>query len=307
MIAAPVVGIAGVGLIGASIGLRAAQYGWDTLGWDLDPEHARQACEVGALRARVASFDELIRLADILVLAAPLDATVTLLEHLAAAPPARATLILDVASVKLPVEKAGASLATFVATHPIAGSERSGPLAASADLFERRTWTHAANGSPEAIARVRAFIAAMGAEPYALDSAEHDRIVAMTSHLPQLLSVALGARLAPELDDPAVRALCGTGVRSMLRLGASSWPIWRAIVAANRVAIAQEVRGLAVVLSAVADGLEYDGSQSLAADFAASSETVARLAANTSEPVDVMRSTLPPDERLSWTDGSASA
>ena len=302
----PTVGIAGLGLIGASIGLRGAACGWSTLGWDLDAEHASIALELGAVGETLGSFEELTSRADILVLAAPLDATLALLESLAAGPVPRARLIVDVASVKAPIARAGATLSAFVPTHPIAGSERNGPRAARADLFVDRVWTYAPVADADAVDRARDFIEVLGARPYALASDEHDRIVALTSHLPQLVSVALGTRLGPEIANPDVRALCGTGMRSMLRLGASAWPVWRAIVAANRHAIAQEVRGFASVLSAVADAVECGRTEDLAAAFLASSDAVAHLR-DDSDPSGVTAATLPSDERFSWIDGSHSA
>ncbi|GAC1299585.1 MAG: hypothetical protein NVSMB19_04150 [Vulcanimicrobiaceae bacterium] len=301
---APLLGIAGLGLIGASTGLRASARGWRVAGWDPDGEHAGIALDRGAVHELVPDVAALAARVQTLVIAAPLDATVALLDLLAAGPRPFADLIVDVASVKVPVARAGAPLAAFVATHPIAGSERSGPLAATADLFVGRTWTYDPSRPPHAVARARAFIATMGAVPYALASAEHDRVVALTSHLPQLVSVALGARLAPALGDATVEALCGSGVRSMLRLGASSWPVWRAIIAANGQAIAQEVRTLANVLSMVAVALDDGRSDVLAGDFAASAAAFARLqvgAAGTNAGGTAPTST---DERDTWIDGS---
>jgi prephenate dehydrogenase len=120
----------------------------------------------------------------------------------------------------------------------------------------------------------------MGAQPYPIASDEHDRVVALTSHLPQLLSVALGSLLAPRLADEEVLALCGSGMRSMLRLGASSWPMWQAILAANGRAVAREVRSLQAALGEVADALEADRFASLAATFGEAASAVARLGAN---------------------------
>ncbi|GAC1306127.1 MAG: prephenate dehydrogenase [Vulcanimicrobiaceae bacterium] len=293
----PTVGIAGVGLIGASIGLRAAACGWHVVGWDEKLEHARSARERGAIAQLATSFEALVASVDTLVLAVPLDATLALLATLAAGPPLAAGLVLDVASVKAPVARAGAALGAFVASHPIAGSERSGPLAADAALFEGRTWTYDPAAAPAAVAAVRRFIEAMGGVPFPIASDEHDRAVALTSHLPQLISVALGARLGPELDRPEIRALCGTGVRSMLRLGASSWPIWRAIFAANGRPIAREVRRIASVLATIADDLEGGRPDALADAFATSAAAVVRLAGNTGTPSSVRRATTHHDER----------
>jgi prephenate dehydrogenase len=150
----------------------------------------------------------------------------------------------------------------FVPSHPIAGSERSGPHAARADLFEGRAWSFEPAVPDEARERATRFIEAMGALPVAIASLEHDRVVALTSHLPQLVSVALGAALEPALREARTSALCGTGVRSMLRLAGSSWTVWRAVLEANAIPIAQEVRRLAAILTGVAEALE-DGDAAL--------------------------------------------
>lgn len=278
-------GIAGTGLIGGSIGLRARSLGWDVRGWDTGREHLQLALERGAVGAGAASLAELAAWSEILVLAAPLDATVAQLAALSelARTSRIAAAVFDVASVKGPVERASAGLAGFVATHPIAGSERSGPAAARADLFEGRVWTYDAAAPPAGRDRARAFIAAMGARPEPIAGADHDRIAALTSHLPQLVSVALGAQLAPALAREGVAPLCGTGMASMLRLAGSSWSVWQAILEANSVPVAQEVRRLTAILSDVATALETGAAADLAEYFEAASAAAARLNADGSD------------------------
>lgn len=271
------VGVIGTGLIGASIGLRARALGMQVAGWDAERSHLAQALEEGALDAAGADENAVVAGCDTLILAAPLDAVVGLLERLRAQPPP-ASLIMDVASVKVPVVRAGAGLAAFVPSHPIAGSERSGPAAARADLFERHVWTYEPNAAPAAAERARAFIAAMGARAVPIDAETHDRLAALTSHLPQVVSVALASRLAASLDD-ATLALCGNGIRSMTRLGASSWEMWRGILKSNGPAVAQEVRTLAAVLSEIADELEAGRTQALESRFATAATATASLQA----------------------------
>ncbi len=275
-------GIAGVGLIGASIGLRAAELGWEVAGWDVDPANLRLARERGAVADTRASLAELARWSGVLVLAAPLGAILaalgTLRERAPELDPALA--IYDVASVKVPVAQAARGLPGFVGTHPIAGSERNGPAAARADLFAGRVWTYDAAAAPAAQARAREFIAAMGARPEPVDGAEHDRIVALTSHLPQLVSVALGSQLAPALARAGVAELCGTGMASMLRLARSSWPVWHAILAANALPVAQEVRRLTDILSVFAAALEAGTPESLEIPFGRAAAAAASLVPN---------------------------
>jgi prephenate dehydrogenase len=252
------------------------------LGYDCDPAALAAALACGALGASVASLRALGERVDILVLASPVDATLTALEELAREPVA-AGLIFDVGSVKAAIARAGRAIPAFVPTHPIAGSEQSGAAAARSDLFAGRTWAYDPAIRADARVGIERFIAAMGADPFAIESAEHDRIVALTSHLPQVLAVALGARLRPHLDD-ATATLCGSGMRSMLRLGASSYPMWRPILAANRFPLAQEVRALAAILSEAARALESDAVDDLAGTFALAAACVAELRASDTAP-----------------------
>jgi prephenate dehydrogenase len=275
------IGISGVGLIGGSIARRAATAGWTVGVFDVDGDHARYACERLGATFAVPSFAELAACSDVLVLAAPLDATLAQLAELASAPASHLALILDVASVKVPVARAGAALASFVATHPIAGSERSGPAAARADLFEGRVWSYDAEAAAGTRARAVSFIEAMGARPVAIASHEHDRIVALTSHLPQLVAVALGAQLGSRLDDSdSVAAFCGTGMQSMLRLAGSSWSVWEAVLRANARPVAQEVRTLGNILSDIAEALDDDAPGTLAERFSRAAAAHRALYAN---------------------------
>lgn len=272
------VGVAGTGLIGGSIALRARTLGRAVVGWDRDGDNLRLAVERGALNGTASSLAELAAGCDLLVLAAPLDATLEHLRELATLS-VRPALTIDVASVKVPVIRAAARLPDFVATHPIAGSERSGPSAAHAELFVGKAWAFDPAAGAQAAEDARAFVGDMGATPFAIGAEDHDRIVALTSHLPQLLSVALGARLAAALDRPEVQLLCGTGIASMLRLSASSWPMWRSVLDANAEALAQEVRKLADVLKDFAEALETGRAEELQREFAAAAGAVARLEA----------------------------
>jgi prephenate dehydrogenase len=213
----------------------------------------------------------------VLVLAAPLGAIVEQLHELATQG-SRPQLVIEVASVMEPAVRAGAGIADFVATHPLAGSERSGAASARANLFENKVWAYDSAAAEPSAGRARSFILEMGATPFPVAAAEHDRIVALTSHLPQMLAVALGEALAEALEREDVRALSGTGLASMLRLGSSSWPVWRSILDANRVPVAQEVRRLADILKGFADALDAQALETLEAPFAAAAGA-AKLAA----------------------------
>jgi prephenate dehydrogenase len=249
------------------------------VGWDADPANLAGALERGALDRAGGSLDDVLTDCASLALALPLPATLALLRSLAARPPA-ATLVFDVASLKLPVLEAAAGLPAFVGTHPIAGSERSGPAAADAALFRDRVWTYEPAAAEPARSAAVALIAATGARPVPVAAAEHDRLIALTSHLPQVVSTALAVRLGRELDEPEAAALCGPGMASMTRLAGSSWLMWDGIFAQNGQAVAQEVRSLAHILSEAAEALESGRAEWLERWFAQAARAVARLNQN---------------------------
>ncbi len=273
-------GIAGVGLIGGSIALRARAAGWTTIGCDRDPAALAAARAAGALDDVAADIAGLALRADAVAIALPIGDTIAALRDVAEL--ARPALVFDVASVKAPIAAAGARLTNFIASHPLAGRERGGFAAADAALFEGRTWAVDPAGAIEPRALLDTLIAALGARAVAVTPADHDRLVALTSHLPQALAVALGARLAAAgaLDAQAYE-LCGPGIRSMLRLAHSPADVWSAIFAANAAPVAAELRSLASELSAAASALEQGEVGALMSYFADAGPAVAALERST--------------------------
>lgn len=205
--------IAGLGLIGGSLGMALRRRGWRVS--YVDPavplEEARSA---GAADERLD-----VPGGSLIVLATPVDAAVAQLASL------RGTdaLVTSACSV-MGVLAAAADGTRFVAGHPFAGSERSGLAAAHAELFEGRTWFLARSDD-----LVERMVSDAGATPVVIDPAEHDRIMALTSHLPQLVSTTLAAMLH-DIDPRFI----GTGAASMLRLAGSSYDVWRPVLEANR-------------------------------------------------------------------------
>ncbi len=248
MIEPGTLGIIGVGSIGGSIALAAQRRGWSTIGYDRDP-----------LASDCAGPQDVYDRADVLVIATHLESTVRLLRELAVTPPARARLILDVASVKVPIIDAAAGLAHFVASHPMAGTERSGRAAASAELFDGRTWAYVPGRDAASNERARTFIEQLGAHPFAVDAYVHDRVVAVTSHVPQVVASAVAAHvreLAATAGDGVVDALCGPAARELLRLSRSGVDMWRDILHANAAEVAPQLRAIAEELLAIVRALE---------------------------------------------------
>lgn len=228
--------VVGAGLLGTSIGLALRRRGVDVALADLSTENVRIATGLGA--ANVAADDS----ADpaLVVVAVPPDALAAVVAEALRDTDA---VVTDVGSVKAAPYTAVADavnadqLARYVGSHPMAGSERSGPLAASASLFDGRPWAITAHGTadPAAVALVTALAEACGAAPVAFSPEEHDAAVARTSHLPHLLAALVAGRLT---DAPRSHlALSGQGVRDVTRIAAGDPALWQQIIAGNTPAI----------------------------------------------------------------------
>lgn len=228
LVAGPVQ-IVGAGLLGTSIGLALRAHGVDVLLSDVNPENVRTAHGLGAGRAADGERVALV------VVAVPPD-------HLAdeiAAALGTGAVVTDVGSVKLAplvgvrAQVDAEALTRYVGSHPLAGSERSGPLAASARLFDGRPWAvtpHEASAS-EAVDAVVALAKACGATTFTFSPQEHDRAVARTSHLPHLLAALVAGRLAGAPADHL--ALSGQGVRDVTRIAAGDPVLWQQIITGN--------------------------------------------------------------------------
>lgn len=270
MTARPVAGpvlVVGVGLLGTSVGLALRARGVDVLLSDLNPEHLRTASGLGAGRPVAAGSvgSETPRL---VVVAVPPD-------HLAAVIAEQLTgstaVVTDVGSVKAaPLEEVrglvpDAVLARYVGSHPMAGSERSGPLAASAALFDGRPWAVAphATSAPDAVEAVTALAIACGATPFTFTPEEHDAAVARTSHVPHVLAVLAAAALASAPPDHL--ALSGQGVRDVTRIAAGDPRLWEQILTANTTAVSGLLRQLRSDLDALLHALETGSRPELSA------------------------------------------
>lgn len=245
------IAIVGTGLIGASLGLAWRAAGYVVAGCDAEPAALDAAFARGAFSSAV-SFDE-ARSSDVLVLATPIDVVCALLEHLRDGGN-RPKVTFDVASLQGPVLRAAQGLPGFVATHPMAGREGHGAASADAHLFEGNPWIYEP-GDGEAERQVVHLIEQARGLPVALGAAAHDRAVAVTSHLPQLLAVALAECVGRHLPEPGVRQVVGPGLRGALRLANASWRMWRPLLEELAERDAGLVEELADDLRAIAVGL----------------------------------------------------
>jgi prephenate dehydrogenase len=244
--------IVGAGLLGTSLGLALRRHGVEVLLSDLNPEHVRTATALGAGHAYDGERPGLV------VVAVPPDHVG---DEVARALRETDAVVTDVGSVKtapLSVLRGVAGIERYVGGHPMAGSERSGPLAASATLFDGRPWAVVPHdrSDPGATDAVVELARLTGAGVVRLSPEEHDLAVARTSHLPHLLAVLVAGRLA---DAPAGHlALSGQGVRDVTRVAGGDPVLWQQIVTGNAPAVAgllTQVRDqLDVLIDAVTHG-----------------------------------------------------
>ncbi len=227
--------VVGAGLIGTSVALVCSRLGIEVVLRDTSGENLRTAYGLGGGRA-VTPADR----PQLVVVAVPpaaiADVIVDALRRTDA-------VVTDVGSVKAaPLSAVSArvsagELARYVGSHPMAGSERSGPLAASAALFDGRPWavTPHPSAHPDAVGLVESLVLECGAAPLLMDPAEHDRAVARISHLPHLAAVLVAGRLAAAPAEHL--ALSGQGVRDVTRVAASDPDLWQQILEANSEAV----------------------------------------------------------------------
>jgi prephenate dehydrogenase len=255
----PEIKIVGAGLLGTSLGLALARQSVVATLEDQSKANLRLAVEYGA-------GVEVGPEPDLVIVCVPPDLTAdVVIDQLRKHPAATVT---DVASVKSKVaqdvEQALPEQShRYIGSHPMAGREKGGPSAARADLFFARPWiiTPATKSTQDAVDLIRDVALRLGALPIELSSTEHDRAVALVSHLPQLVASLLANRL--NLGTSEQLALAGQGLRDTSRIAASDPELWVQIISQNSDSIAPLISlleaDLAELAQAVSD-IEKPGS-----------------------------------------------
>ncbi|MCD9877487.1 prephenate dehydrogenase [Streptomyces guryensis] len=225
--------VIGTGLIGTSAAIALSQRGVVVHLADHDPEQARTAAALGAGTDEAPAGP-----VDLAIIAAPPAHVPGVLADAMRRGAARG--YLDVASVKggprRELEALGLDpsvMSKYIGTHPMSGREKSGPLAATGDLFEGRPWvlTPTRDTDTEVLNLALELVSHCRAVPVVMDADAHDRAVALVSHMPHLVSSMVAARLE-NAEEAAVR-LCGQGIRDVTRIAASDPRMWIDILSAN--------------------------------------------------------------------------
>ncbi|MCC4267312.1 prephenate dehydrogenase [Microbacterium schleiferi] len=244
--------VVGAGLLGASVGHALRALGVDVVLEDASPSQLRLAIDYGAGRAATPADEPTL-----IVVAVPPDVVADVVERELRTFPA--AVVTDVASVKLEplqeLQARGVDLTHYIGSHPLAGRERGGAISARADLFIGRPWVVCRDGKTPAsdLALVEALALDLGATPIEMTPEDHDRSVALVSHVPQLVASLLAGRFT-DAPDGSLR-LAGQGVRDTTRIAASAPELWVQILAANAAPVVDILDALSQDLAAVAEAL----------------------------------------------------
>lgn len=250
--------VRGTGLLGTSIGLGLRARGVTVLLHDPSPSAQAVAQDIGAGTPHPVDAAGVLVPDDgpspqVVIVAAPPDVTgQVVVDSLRRFPDAA---VLDIASVKAQIAAevsaaveqgtlSAQDAARYVGTHPMAGRERSGPVAARGELFTAAPWVVCPNEQthPDAVSAAEQVARALGATVYRMGAEEHDASVALISHLPQIAASLVASRLQD--TEAGQLALAGNGLRDTTRIAASDPQLWVQILSANAAQIVQILYGV---------------------------------------------------------------
>ena len=245
--------VMGCGLIGTSLALALTEAGVEVHLDDVLDSNVELAVARGAGTAEPVDNPAVV-----VVAVPPTEVAACVARALSTWPDAAVT---DVASVKAGLQGEISALQgseRYVGSHPMAGSERSGPMAAYARLFEGRPWavTSAAGSDRAAVAQVVEMAELVGAVPLEMEAGAHDRAVAVVSHVPHVLAVLTAARLHGAPSDHL--ALSGPGLRDVTRIAGSDIALWQEILGANATEVRNVLQHVRLDLERVIDAIGTD-------------------------------------------------
>lgn len=246
--------IVGTGLIGSSIGKALRSKGWYVVGFDSDEKRSIEALASGALDEIGEGIE-----AELAVLATPVSQVAALANQLLGDGRRPESLIVtDVGGVKNPIV-ASVKHPHFIGGHPMAGSEQMGPAGADKDLFVGAIWvlTPTSDTDLECFSKLNTVISSLGADVVTLPPDEHDRLVALISHVPHLVAATLmNAAVDESEENPALLRLAAGGFRDMTRVAGGSPQIWPDLCIANKAEIVSAIDRIVGDLELVRDQVD---------------------------------------------------
>ena len=233
--------VVGLGLIGASVALALTETGWSVTGRDSDAATVAAAINGGVVTGTDPSPD-----VELVVIATPAGIVARLASEILAHVTNPEVVVTDVAGVKGSIV-AAVTDQRFLGGHPMAGSELRGLAGARADLFRGSTWvlTPPDQTSPSTYSKLHGILREIGANVVAVSAEDHDRLVAIASHVPHLLAGSLMNEASQVAEQDAVLLqLAAGGFRDMTRIAAGDPGIWPDILFENRDAVVKSLEAL---------------------------------------------------------------
>ena len=272
--------IVGVGLLGGSIGLavRRRRLAGEIAGFVRRAASLEDCEKAGAVDYAVTDLLAAVSNADLVILCTPLAQMPALARQILPALK-RGAIVTDVGSVKAGVVRDLESIiakmgAHFVGSHPMAGGEKMGVLAARADLFENAVCivTPTKKSNPTVVRKVELFWKSLGARTLRLAAGEHDRLVSRSSHLPHVVAATLAGLVLDPKQPKAQAGLCATGFRDTTRIASGSPEMWRDIALANRKNLSLSVDAFVAELKKFQSALRSRDGKAIEKIFAAAKQ-----------------------------------
>jgi len=288
--------VVGTGLIGGSIALSLRQRGWHVSGIDADEERPVEALASGVIDRAGDDLD-----AEIIFVATPATAVADEVRRLLATPGRRDDVVVtDVSGVKSAIVQA-ADHPRFIGGHPMAGSEQIGLRGAAPDLFEGAVWVLTPTSATDlhAFERLQGVVTELGADVLVLTADDHDRLVAVVSHVPHLVAATLmnAATTGAEQNGALLRLAAG-GFRDMTRVAAGHPGIWPDICAENAGPIVDALEALVAELTVMRDRVAGRERESILGVLQRASLARRNLPARIVRPDDLSELRIPvPDRR----------
>ena len=272
--------IVGVGLLGGSIGLavRQRRLAGEIAGFVRRVASVKDCEKAGAVDYATTDLLAAVSNADLVILCTPLAQMCSLAEQILPALK-RGAIVTDVGSVKAGVVRELESLiqnagAHFVGSHPMAGGEKMGVLAARADLYSNSVCvvTPTKKSNAVTVRKLEMFWQALGARTLRLDAAKHDLLVSRSSHLPHVVAATLANLVLHPTNPKSHVGLCATGFRDTTRIASGSPEMWRDIALANRKNVSRSVDAFAAELKKFQSALKRNDEKAVEKFFAAAKQ-----------------------------------
>ncbi len=257
--------IVGMGLIGGSLALefKRGKFAEQVIGVSRSVQNRKAALQCGALDEAYAEIDSFVEDADLIILATPVTNIVESLKKLKPLI-SQSALVTDVGSTKKKIvdEARRLKLKQFVGGHPIAGTEKSGMMAAELDLFAGKKWILTPLVKHPALKKFKSFLKDIGAELVEMKSELHDEVFASTSHVPNLLAYALAGATAQNKAQEKIK-LAGSSIKGMTRVASSPPEMWRDICLTNSKEISRALKDLQKQISKLQKAIHSQNPKAL--------------------------------------------